>query len=678
MTRLYTVFKCWFPFWREAAPPSLFVILIILGLELGGWLDGPERATSDWLMRQRNFQTTSNYITLVTIDDQDLQSLEGYPVANADLAAAIEILQAASPRVVGISLLRHLSSTNIANLQQTLAKYPNVVGTEIALSRNAASNVPSPLGLSSTHIGFVDPLIDNDGKVRRQLLAARVNTGDLKYAFSLQLARFYLAQENIFLSPIDALTHPIRLGDTSIAQIHSGMSGYSQKSAYADTNRSQMLLDFSAADSAFSTITFSTITLSDLLHKRFSPAQIQDRIVMIGMAAPSLNNTFQTGAFSNVRLAAQQNQSVGFAATHNPYLYEIEIEAHATEQLLQNVLIGRPSIKILPKILVLLLIFLWSTVGIILGLVLPYFWQTFAAIACTSLILIFISFEALFFGWLIPIFPILAALIGASSITTFYNCSVRNLLAQHRSTVEQTFESIHNGPLQTLAILSRQIQSQTTSSEMIVSRLEILNQELRSMYEIMENQGISFQNHLFLDDNLTLNLNDPLSELLFQVTEHTLSRPFPAFSNLKACMTPDFALLDSCQLSLRDKRGLCLFLEEALCNIGKYGLEATYINVICHYTESEYSIEVINNHAHRTIEDSTFDEGYGSHQATRLAKYLNGHFQRFFGPNNTLHCQITWPKKQTMFVKITTLVQQSIDVQQHIKDSLVSNFHRKS
>lgn len=644
MIRLQDRLKDWFLNGYPFILPGLLTVIIITGLSISGAFEQLEFDAFDWLMRHRSAEVFNRQITLVTIDDRDIQGLGTWPVPLADIANAIEILQGAEPRVIGMSVLLNLQNANQAERQTTLNKYSNIVGAEIALNEDDALNVPSAWGLPASRVGFIDPVIDKDGSVRRKILVGRNKLGELKYAFALQLARYYLAEDNIFLNSVKSLEQPIRIGNTEIARVQPTVGFYRQINHLEALRYHQILINFSADASPF-----ATISLSDLLSQTFDADLVRDHIVIFGMAVHNLNRTFPVTSLSN--------QAVHLKSPHSGYssLFELEIEAYATEHLLQSVLAGRPSITILPAHLSVLWIFLWGLRGIVLSVNLKPLSKNAITIALISLAIPFVSAKALLIGWWLPTSATLMSFVVASSITALLNQHLRNLLDQRRSTIKQTFESIHNGPLQTLALISRQIQSQATSFEMIVSQLEVLNKELRNLYEQMEDQYLSFQNRLFLHDSLTLNLSEPLSELLFQVFEHTLSRPFPGFRSLRASMIPDFSILDACQLRLADKRALCLFLEETLCNVGKYGLDATYIKVICQQTQEEYSIEVINNHNGRELVDIS-DSGYGTYQATLLAKHLKGSFQRFFGPSNTLHCQLKWPKKQAFGAKIANLV----------------------
>lgn len=234
----------------------------------------------------------------------------------------------------------------------------------------------------------------------------------------------------------------------------------------------------------------------------------------------------------------------------------------------------------------------------------------------------------------------LLILIHVGLIAIWLSLRAKRLAMHRRLEIEHIFDAIHNGPLQTLALLYRQVQSENISLSTVALQLEALDSELRRLYKVAEKQELSFKDYIYLNGEVLINLSASCSEILFQVFDHTLNRSFPEFENLKACIVPDFLPLDTCRLNVLQKRGLCLFLEEALCNIAKYGHHVTHIEVVCRCEKSIYSIEIINNND-RAIEHK-IRGGYGTYQSSRIAKQLSGKIQRFSGPNNTFHCRLQW------------------------------------
>ncbi|MEO0685959.1 MAG: hypothetical protein AAFY76_13190, partial [Cyanobacteria bacterium J06649_11] len=155
--------------------------------------------------------------------------------------------------------------------------------------------------------------------------------------------------------------------------------------------------------------------------------------------------------------------------------------------------------------------------------------------------------------------------------------------------MEQAFTQIHNGPLQTLALLQREVEQQKISSPEVVERLKELNIEIRAVgrsltdknntdkksknLELIESteltESTTFENNLRLGEGSYINLNLPLHNLLHEVYSLTLKRNLPHFKKIRLKVR-NFAPITQSSLTLEMKRDLCLWLEEALCNVGKH------------------------------------------------------------------------------------------------------------
>ncbi|NJL41354.1 MAG: histidine kinase, partial [Leptolyngbyaceae cyanobacterium SM1_4_3] len=88
-------------------------------------------------------------------------------------------------------------------------------------------------------------------------------------------------------------------------------------------------------------------------------------------------------------------------------------------------------------------------------------------------------------------------------------------------------------------------------------------------------------NHLYLCGGTRLNLQHPIHQLLHSVYRATLTRTrdFPLFEQVIKIVS--FEEIESRHLTLQHKRGLCRFMEEALCNAGKYAEGMTRLEVSC-------------------------------------------------------------------------------------------------
>jgi two-component sensor histidine kinase len=129
-----------------------------------------------------------------------------------------------------------------------------------------------------------------------------------------------------------------------------------------------------------------------------------------------------------------------------------------------------------------------------------------------------------------------------------------------------------------------------------------------------------------------------IGELLYEVYSYTLQRNFPCFKTLKV-KAYSFDPIEEQYLSLEQKRELCQFLEEALCNVGKHAKKLTRLSATGSSNKGWYTLSIKDNGSSIC---SSF-EGRGTKQCLNLAKKLKGKFKRTcLGEKGTL-CELTWP-----------------------------------
>ncbi|MGB7250113.1 MAG: hypothetical protein WBC73_14335, partial [Phormidesmis sp.] len=151
-------------------------------------------------------------------------------------------------------------------------------------------------------------------------------------------------------------------------------------------------------------------------------------------------------------------------------------------------------------------------------------------------------------------------------------------------------------------------------------------------------------NSLYIADNTFLDLQQPLGDLLYQVYDHTLNQPLPGFDTVQTYIAPNFESLSQGRFSSAQKRGLCLFLQEALLNIGKHAIEATRIDVICTVEDLQYCLQIADNGQNGLATPGKI--GQGTRQAVALAQRLGGQFQRRpHLPQGTI-CELIWSKRR--------------------------------
>ncbi|MBD2102466.1 CHASE2 domain-containing protein [Leptolyngbya sp. FACHB-261] len=608
--------------WRAGALPGLAVAGLVVVARLTGSLQTLEWMALDRLLQLRPIEARDPRVVIVGIDEQDINAAGKFPIPNRDLAQALRIIESYQPRAIGLDIFKDLvAEPDRAELTAVFKNAPNLVVIETVLNRD--TNVKPPPEVPPERVGFADSLLDPDNKLRRSLLAGKIRGSEtIEYSLPLRLAALYLRSEGIQFQPNTQVSQPLRFGTTELPRFLANSGGYVD----ARAGGNQILLNFRAHPEPF-----PTVSLQDILGSKVSAELMRDRIVLVGMTASSVKDNFATSALPNP--PALGARIGGPSADQYQLLYGVVMHAHATSQIISAVLDGRPMIRVWTDGWEYLWIVLWGLSGITLGLVLQSPWKTILSIGLGSAGLIGICYVLLIWGWWVPVVPTLLAFCAAGLTSSFFDRDLRILLEQRSLTLKRTYDAVHNGPLQTLAAMLRSIDEAETSPEQLRSQLQCLNRELRSVYESM-NQEIS--------SGETPYSEIPLQELLYQVYEETLLRDFKGFTTIRTFIPPDFSSLEALSLTADQKRSLCTFLQEALCNVGKHAVGATRLDVVCSQDENWCSLRVIDNGTSSLLTQSP-DGGRGTEQAKELARQLRGKFQRRpHSPQGTV-CELSWP-----------------------------------
>jgi CHASE2 domain-containing sensor protein/two-component sensor histidine kinase len=593
--------------WRSGALPGFAVIACVIIARSLGSLQVLEWMAFDQTLRSRPPESADSRILIVGIDEDDIKTVGQYPIPDPDLAKLLQRLQRDQPRAIGIDIFRDLTTgSSRGELARVLSNSPNIVGIEMALSPNLTVKPPPELPLAQ--VGLADVVMDSDGKLRRSLLASKVR-GETRYSFALLLAAMYLQPQGISLRHGSRASDPIQFGELTLPRFLKNAGGYVK----AKAGGNQALLNFRASAQPF-----TIVSLTEVLNNKVPSSLIRDRIVLIGMTASSVNDIFMTSATQGTMLANTLDDSEQYQL-----LYGVEYQAHAISQMIHAVLDDRPLLRSWLEGWEYAWIVSWGLLGIALGLMLRSPWKTLFSLALSSGCLILICYGLILLGWWIPLVPALLALGAAGLTTSFFDRDARVLVEQRSLTLKRTYDAVHNGPLQTLAAILR-----TLDESPLRSQLEFLNQELRSVYESMKQELLSGKSRYAL----------PISELLYQIYEETIQRDLPGFASLQVCVPPNFDLLKDCNLSLEQKQGLCFFLQESLCNVGKHAIAASRLDVICTHQQGQWSLQIIDNGKSNDLTHT----GRGTEQAKELARLLGGQFERRFCSPQGVVCQITW------------------------------------
>jgi CHASE2 domain-containing sensor protein/two-component sensor histidine kinase len=604
--------------WRIGILPGLMVIALITIARATGSLQFLELTAFDSFLRTRPLEAPDTRVVIVGINEEDIRVVGKYPIPDRELARLLRTLQRYQPTVIGLDLFRDLTTDpNRAELAQVFRTSPNLIGIEADLGASATLKVKPPPELPNSQVGLADIVIDSDGKLRRCLLASKVSSGQVKYSLSLLLAARYLKAKGITLQHGDRASDLIHFGAIALPRFRADTGGYVQ----AKAGGNQILLNFRSHPHPF-----RVISMTQVLKGEVQPEWLRGRIVLVGVTAPnSLNDTVTTFATKGSLLA----DAIGASGDDYKLLYGVENHAHSISQIVSAVLDQRPLLSTWSKGAEYLWILLWGLVGIALGLLLQSPWKTFLGLAGSSACLLTVSYGLMAISWWIPVVPALLALCAAGLTTSLFDRDSRLLLEQRSLTLKRTYDAVHNGPLQTLAAMLRSLDD--LPPERLRSQLQNLNQELRLVYESMY-QAIATGDQRYTQT--------PIHELLYQIYENTLKRDLPGFASIQTLIPPDFTPLQECPLSTDQKQALCIFLQEALCNVGKHTVDASCLNVICRRHKNWYALQVIDNGL--PILSLVTREGRGTAQAKELARSLKGSFQRRPHPPRGMVCELVW------------------------------------
>ncbi|MEG4037541.1 CHASE2 domain-containing protein [Microcoleus sp. S36b_A4] len=612
-----------FTIWSVGTRPGIVAIVLIVLVRLSGALQLIEWVTFDSFLRLRPSEPIDERIVIVGIDEADIQRIRNYPIPDREIAKLLRTLQKYRPRVIGLDIVRDLPvEPGHAELGATFKDIKNLILVEKVIP----DSIKPPPDLPPEKIGFIDYLSDDDGKVRRALLGTNRPEDNKKYVFSLplRLAQTYLKAEGIKLSNSIRDREAMRFGSTEIPRFFSNSGGY----AGADDFGVQLLLNYRNGRKRFRTLSLQYINdkaakgNSDLLRDILG-----DRIVLIGITAPSIKDFVNTSAIANLQPRGK--------------IYGVEFHAHVTSQIVSAVLDGRPVLKTWSQGWEYLWIVAWGVLAIYLGRLTQSPLKNLVYVAAASLGLVGISYAFIVGGWWIPAAPALLVLvINGAILNTFYQYDrfLRFQIEIRQHTIERTFVLIHNGPLQTLANILRHVQDQDLEPNRLLEELKNLNWEIREVGDYLKLEALDREESLRLGSGLILDLKLPIRDLLYEVYSHTLQRNFPSFKTLKVKVY-SFEPIEEQYLSLEQKRELCQFLEEALCNVGKHAKNLTRLSATGKQNKGWYTLSIKDNGSSIC---SSF-EGRGTKQCLNLAKKLKGKFKRTcLGEKGTL-CELTWP-----------------------------------
>ena len=187
-----------------------------------------------------------------------------------------------------------------------------------------------------------------------------------------------------------------------------------------------------------------------------------------------------------------------------------------------------------------------------------------------------------------------------------YSQNLEHEINIRQRAMEEAFAEIHNGPLQTLAMLLKEVQEKDSPQSKFLRQLKALDLEIRKvgeyLTETVQKEQITVAvnsqdyvgNVIRLGDGTILKLDDSLEELFYSIFTSTLQRNFPYFQNIRIKLR-DFETYPDKAIDLALKKDISFCFEEALCNVGKHAKGTTKIIATGKLIDDLYVLKVQDN-----------------------------------------------------------------------------------
>ncbi|MBD2195809.1 MULTISPECIES: CHASE2 domain-containing protein [Calothrix] len=315
--------------------------LSIIGLRFLGVFQTQELQAFDHIIRLRPQEEQDSRLLVVEVTEKDIQNLSELrrglkSISDQKLAKLLEKLQTYQPRVIGIDIYR-----DIPDFQEKLKQLPltaqlnqeNVIAVcKGKDSEHDPQGIKPPIGVPVDRQGFTDAIRDPDGIIRRQILMVKQEISSrctTPFSLNLQLAARYLYSENIQyeLTNNGVIFHSPTHNKTFWRLAAGSSGGYQKGVGKVDLGGIQILTNYRNSK-------FEQVTVEDVLSGAVKSDAVKDKIILIGVTAQSLRDSFPTP------------DSVG----QQPYQETpgLLIQAQMTSQIISAVLDRRPIIWVLP------------------------------------------------------------------------------------------------------------------------------------------------------------------------------------------------------------------------------------------------------------------------------------------------------------------------------------------
>ncbi|NJN08146.1 MAG: CHASE2 domain-containing protein [Richelia sp. RM1_1_1] len=453
---------------RPVIIPSAVVTAVLLGVQYLGVFQQQEVQIFDWMMQIRSNSNPDSRLLIVGLTEDDIQRWK-HPLPDQLFVKVFNKLEQHRPRAIGFDFYRDQASSNDqqghAKLLQHLQNSDIIIPICNHVDANKStsnSEVAPPEGLESTQLGFSNLILDGDGVIRRNLLVQDVNPSSkciAPYSLGLQLALKYLEVGGIQAQVTS--NNELHIRDVIFKRLENYSGGYQNIDAKGGY---QILLNYPSKQIA------QQVSITDVLEDKVKPDLIEDKIILIGALAPSLNDVVKTPLDTS-------GQTPG-----------IFVHASSVSQILSAVLNKKPLFRFLPKWGEIIWLWGWSLVGSLIA------WKIRRPIglgvtgSVSGITLVGASFVALTQAiWLPVVSPLLGLVLSVGSVlvSSAYHSK------QEQEKILQQVQEQQEAIAQLQALLHQPENASNDSTEIAFppSAKISLNTVLNNRYKLIKNLG---------------------------------------------------------------------------------------------------------------------------------------------------------------------------------------------